>query len=94
MYDLFRTWIYHRKPQDTKNRPVLRTTVPAAPRQPEPRYARESGRWGEADNVHLTVHNVYRKMHIANRPTSHSWRGDLEPWVQGTPRHKRKRVKP
>ena len=61
MYDLFLTWIYHRKPQDTKNRPVLRTTVPAAPRQPEPRYARESGRWGEADNV-------YHKVHIEKGP--------------------------
>ena len=42
--------------------------MPAAPRQPEPRYARESGRWGEADNVHLTVHNVYLMVHIEKGP--------------------------
>ena len=37
---------------------------------------------------------VRRTFFPPNRPTSHLWRGDLEPWVQGTPRHKRKRVKP
>ena len=29
-----------------------------------------------------------------NGPTSHTWRGELGPWVQGTPRHKSKRAKP
>ena len=30
---------------------------------------------------------VRRTFFPPNRPTSHLWRGDLEPWVQGTPRN-------